>query len=253
VSVPRVYTAINSVAAELAKAGIAKARVNRADGYFYRSIDDVYDRLAPLLSANRLCILPRVLERGSTVHLSADGERMQSVIVKAAFDVISAEDGSAHVIESFGEALDAGDKGTSKAMSAAYKYAMLQAFCIPVGSSEDADADTHRLVHANAAEVSQPVQGWEQWIADVQDVVRVCESAMALDRLQETHRQTLSALARERWDLYEEVGRALVGKRQELAQPPAEAKKPLAERGGVPRQAPRRKRTPRTIAAAKHV
>lgn len=242
-SVPRVYSAINSVAAELARAGIPKGRTNKDDGYPYRSIDDVYDRLAPLLSAHRLCVLPRALERDSTSQMGLGGERLQSVVVKAAFDMISAEDGSTHVIESFGEALDTGDKGTSKAMSAAYKYAMLQAFCIPVGrSSEDADADTHKLAPGNATEVRQPVQGWEQWVADVQDVVRVCESAMALDRVQETHRQTLIALSRERRDLYEEMGRALASKRQELTRPPVQAQEP----GTVRREATAQATGPRS-------
>jgi hypothetical protein len=47
----RVYRAINAVAADLAEAGIAKTRSNEAEGYEYRSIDDVLNRLAPLKRA----------------------------------------------------------------------------------------------------------------------------------------------------------------------------------------------------------
>lgn len=60
---PAVYAAINAVSAELAQSGIAKTRTNLVDDYKYRSIDDLLDRLAPLLAKHRLCILPRVLER----------------------------------------------------------------------------------------------------------------------------------------------------------------------------------------------
>ena len=49
--------------------------------------------------------------------------------------LISVEDGSSHKVEAYGEALDGGDKATAKAMSAAYKSAMVQTFCIPVCES----------------------------------------------------------------------------------------------------------------------
>ena len=62
-SAPSVYAAINAVLASLRAKGIAKNRTNAIDDYKYRSIDDVLDRLAPLLSKHRLCVLPRVVER----------------------------------------------------------------------------------------------------------------------------------------------------------------------------------------------
>ena len=45
----------------------------------------------------------------------------------------------------FGEAMDSGDKATNKAMSAAYKYAAFQAFCIPTEGDNDADKTTHEV------------------------------------------------------------------------------------------------------------
>jgi hypothetical protein len=241
-SIPRVYAAINAVAAELARLGIPKARTNEQDGYAYRGIDDVYDRLGPLLSAHKLCILPRILDRNSSSHLGVRGELLQNVIVKAAFDVVCAEDGSAHIIESFGEALDPGDKGTSKAMSAAYKHAILQAFCIPVSRSQDPDAQTHRLAAESPREDSEPDQGWEQWVADVSDVIRVCETSEALDRVQETHRRTLHALSRERQSLYSEIGRTILGKREELSKPHRRSCRAPRPGEAAPCKQPRRKK-----------
>ena len=40
-----------------------------------------------------------------------------------------------------------------------------------------------------------PVQGWAQWIADIGDMVRVCETEEALTRLQQTYRRELRQLA----------------------------------------------------------
>jgi hypothetical protein len=41
--------------------------------------------------------------------------------------------------------MDSGDKATNKAMSAAYKYACMQSFCIPTEGDNDADAQTHQV------------------------------------------------------------------------------------------------------------
>ena len=59
-------------------------------------------------------------------------------------------------------------------MSAAYKSAMIQTFCIPLAGSEDADRASLRVT--SRTHVPEPVQGWEQWARDIEDIVGVCES-----------------------------------------------------------------------------
>ncbi len=212
---PKVYGAITAVSAELARKGIAKNQINTHDQYQYRGIDDVYNRLSPALAAHKLCILPRVLERTSVERSGANGTLLMSVSLKMAFDIVCAKDGSRHTIKTYGEALDAGDKATSKAMTSAYKYAMLQAFCIPLSGIEDADATSHQL--SRSAHVPEPVQGWEQWAKDISDVVRGCESSEALDRLQDMNRQLLKGISRERPDLYTHVGETIRERRLAFA------------------------------------
>ena len=141
----QVYKAINAVQAALAKEGIGKDRKNQAQGYNFRGIDDVYNALAPLLSQHGLCILPRVLSRECIERTSAKGGALFYVTVEMEFDFVSAADGSRHAVKTFGEAMDSGDKATNKAMSAAYKYASFQAFCIPTEGDNDADAQTHAV------------------------------------------------------------------------------------------------------------
>lgn len=141
----QVYKAINAVQAALAKEGIGKDRKNQAQGYNFRGIDDVYNALSPLLSQHGLCILPRVLSRECIERTSAKGGALFYVAVEMEFDFVSAADGSKHVVKTFGEAMDSGDKATNKAMSAAYKYASFQAFCIPTEGDNDADAQTHAV------------------------------------------------------------------------------------------------------------
>ena len=170
--------------------------------------------LAPLLARHKLCVLPRVLEREA---LRGRGE--QRVVLRVGFDLVSAIDSSRHVIESFGEAIDDSDKGTAKAMSAAYKTAMLQAFCIPV-PQEDSDASSPRLNGtSHALSVAEPAEGWDSWSAEVIDIATSCETAEAIDRLLAKRRDRLSALQRGRPRLYARVGEAIAARLAELQHP----------------------------------
>jgi ERF superfamily len=141
----KVYQAIAAVQAQMAQEGISKSRKNQQQGYQFRGIDDLYNALAPALSSNGLVILPRMVKRESVERQSAKGGALFYVTVEAEFDFVAAEDGSKHTVRTFGEAMDSADKATNKAMSAAYKYAAMQAFCIPTEGDNDADSTTHEV------------------------------------------------------------------------------------------------------------
>jgi len=217
---PHVYRAINAITAQFAKDGIAKSHTNLKDQYQYRSIDDVLNRLGPLLAKHRLCVLPRVLKHRTRECAGEQDAMLVSVRLLAAFDLVSARDGSCHTVQGWGEALDGGDKGTAKAMSSAYKSAMLQAFCIPV-ANDDADAASHRL---KVREV-EPVEGWQTWSEGILDMIKACESGQALDRVRTRQASLLAALKRERAELYAQVGEGFATRSQQLS-PPAPPKKP---------------------------
>ena len=137
-----VYRAISFVQADLCDVGISKSSRNSSQGYNFRSIDQIYNVLSPILAKHGLCILPRMLGRTCEEVPTKSGGSMRYVVVEAEFDLLSSEDGSSHTIKTYGEAMDTADKATNKAMSAAYKYAAFQAFAIPTEGNEDADAVT---------------------------------------------------------------------------------------------------------------
>jgi len=136
---PHVYQAICDVTAALAHEGIGKTRRNPQQGYQFRGVEDVQNALAPLLATHRLCMLPSVLERTCVERQTQKGGTLFYVTLRVRFDLVSAQDGSTHSIVTEGEAMDSGDKATNKAMSAAFKYAAVLAFCIPTEGAEDAD------------------------------------------------------------------------------------------------------------------
>jgi hypothetical protein len=136
----KVYEKIAIVQRELATEGIAKNKTNQqGTGYKFRGIDDIYNAASLLMASVGLCMMPRILSRTVTERASKSGGTMFVVVVEAEYDFIAVEDGSKHTIKTFGEAMDSGDKATNKAMSAAHKYAFIQAFSITVEGDNDTE------------------------------------------------------------------------------------------------------------------
>ncbi len=183
----KVYQAINAVQAALAVEGISKSRKNEQQGYKFRGIDEVYNALSPLLAKNGLCILPRCTERVCVERTNAKGTALFYVTVRAEFDFVASEDGSKHTVTTYGEAMDSGDKATNKAMSAAYKYAAMQAFSIPTEGDNDADAYTHEVAAKKPAKPDVAHSGpaiafselspdWQSWVTEwARDIANVFE------------------------------------------------------------------------------
>lgn len=150
-----VYKAISAITADLSKIGISKDSTNSQQNYKFRGIDAVYGALSPLLAKHGLCVLPRVIDRTVSEQTSKSGGVLFYTALKVEFDFVAAEDGSKHTVCTIGEAMDSGDKSSNKAMSAAYKYACFQAFCIPTEGDNDADAHSHEVVRPDTKVVNQ--------------------------------------------------------------------------------------------------
>jgi len=69
-----------------------------------------------------------------------------------------AEDGSEVAMTSIGEAMDYGDKGASKTLSIALKYALVNMFLIPTEemAKDDPDATTHEVAKSPASKPTTP-------------------------------------------------------------------------------------------------
>lgn len=182
VAAPNVYQCIAAVSAEIAKAGISKDRNNQQQGYKFRGIDDVYNALAPILAAHGLIVIPRIVDRQCVERVTKNGGVLFYVTVKAEFVFVSAADGSMVSAETYGEAMDSGDKATNKAMSAAYKYAAFQTFCIPTEGDNDADRTTHDV----AAKVPE---GFGNWLMDLE-----ATADEGMDKLKAMWKQSNQAL-----------------------------------------------------------
>ncbi len=183
-TVPHVYQAITAVTAIMAGEGISKARKNQQQGYNFRGIDDVYMALSRHLSDQKLCILPRVLERTMVERTTKNGGISTYVVLDVEFDLVSAVDGSKHTIRTMGEAMDTADKATNKAMSAAMKYACLMAFQIPTEGDNDADFSHHEKA-PSAPSLEKQLEASVQWGDWEANAARKLRGSKSMGELQE--------------------------------------------------------------------
>lgn len=175
----KVYEAINKVQRALAVEGISKSRNNSQQGYSFRGIDDIYNVVSPLLGQHGLCILPRVMSRECVERTTQKGGALFYVTCAVEFDFVASEDGSKHTVTTYGEAMDSADKATNKAMSAAYKYAVMQAFAIPTEGDNDADAHTPEVAARNPA--NDPNRA--AWLEEQKTAIRDAKTVGEMKRI----------------------------------------------------------------------
>lgn len=151
-----VYKAINRVHKKIAALGIPKENQNHEQKYDYRSIDDVYNALSPMLAEEGLIVIPKTNSHAIKEATTKAGSVKYHAVVSMDYEFVCIEDGSIRVIgPMFGEAMDMSDKSSSKAASMAYKYALMQLFSIPTQGDNDADANTPPETAANRNGQSQ--------------------------------------------------------------------------------------------------
>ena len=135
----KIYPAIMKVMAEIGCIG--KNRKNPQQGYNFRGIDDVLNNLQPALLKAGVFVVPRVVEIHREEKPTKQGGILNYTTVKCEYDFCSAEDGSKITASTYGEGMDTSDKSTNKAMSAAFKYAIIQTFAIPTEELIDSERD----------------------------------------------------------------------------------------------------------------
>jgi len=126
-----------------AAVGVGKNRQNQAQKFAFRGVEDVQNALSSVLSTAGLVFAPtgvKVISDGW--RTTRNGGEMRHVTIDVTY-LVAAEDGSSITVKATGEAADSGDKAMNKALSAAYKYAITQTFCVPTEQVySDPDAET---------------------------------------------------------------------------------------------------------------
>ena len=133
-----IYKQVSQVMSEIE--AVAKDQENKIQGYRFRGIDSIANELKPRLAKAGVFFCPEILSQERSTHQTKSGSTMFTTILTVKF-TFYANDGSNISCSTVGESSDAGDKSSNKAMSAAWKYAMIQVFCIPTSDPKDSEFD----------------------------------------------------------------------------------------------------------------
>ena len=134
--VPRtIFATISKVQKDLSEIGVAKTQQNTSQGWKFRGIDDLLNALSGVLAKNHALVLPNLIDKKRI-----DAPKGNHWLVTIDWTFFNKE-GDSYTSRCAGEAVDFGDKGLSKAVTASYKYFLFNALCIPLVGKEFGDAD----------------------------------------------------------------------------------------------------------------
>jgi ERF superfamily len=136
---PSIHHALAAV--KKAVGAVKKAERNTVQGFNFRGVDAVVNAAAPHLNEHGVIVLPEVLDYSyDTVEIGSKRTPMAHVMTKVRYTFAGpAGDSLSAVVIS--ESMDSGDKAVAKAMSVAYRIALLQVLNLPT-DDKDPDADS---------------------------------------------------------------------------------------------------------------
>lgn len=162
---PTIQTALAAVMADVRAVG--KDSTNQQQGFRFRGIDATVNAVGPALRTHGVIVTPnvRTYERG-VVHVGQRQTPMGHVAVVVEY-TFTGPAGDSLTCSAPGEAMDSGDKATAKAMSVAYRTALLQALCLP---TDEIDPDEQTYERAKAPDVV------DERVALINDIARASDA-----------------------------------------------------------------------------
>jgi len=135
-----IFQALNEVMKEVG--AVRKNERNTHQNFNFRGIDSVINAVSPAFRKHGIFCTPSVI---SSEYESVQVGQNRTVMGHARVMVtytFHAADGTSVAATVSAESMDSGDKATAKAMSVAYRTALLQTLCLPTDDA-DPDADTY--------------------------------------------------------------------------------------------------------------
>lgn len=141
---------IKQLSAVMADVGaVRKTEKNSAQGFNFRGIDAVTNAVFPAMVKHGVVVVPTVVASSyDTVTVGRNATQMGHARVTVEYQFF-AGDGSTISATVCAESMDSGDKATAKAMSVAFRTALLQALCLPTDEI-DPDHDVYERSSAPA-------------------------------------------------------------------------------------------------------
>ncbi len=123
---------------------VAKGDRNQQQGYQFRGIDAIMNAVGPVLRRHGVVVMPHLEEVHYRDVQTSQGKPSRECTVTVRYRFHGPAGDYLDCVTP-GESMDFGDKGAPKAMSVAYRIALLQALCLP---TQDADPDSQNYERA---------------------------------------------------------------------------------------------------------
>jgi len=134
---PTIVVALAAVMADVG--GVAKRDRNQSQGFNFRGIDAVINEVGPVLRRHGVVPLPLVESTHyEVVTVGRNQTPMRQCTMRVRWRFVGPAGDHLDAVV-MAEAMDAGDKATSKAHSVSYRTVLLQVLCIP---TDETDADS---------------------------------------------------------------------------------------------------------------
>lgn len=197
---PTVVQALSAVMQDVQ--GVRKGDRNQQQGYSFRGIDAVVNAVGPVLRKHGVVVVPAASQASYRDVQTSTGKPSRECTVTVTYRFYGP---AGDFIDACvpGESMDFGDKGAPKAMSVAYRIALLQALCIPTDDVEPdsqtyerhGDAyDTNGLQRRVGPNQTNAPDEWttpplpvtdQAWLADFRTRLDVCTTPQEVRGLDE--------------------------------------------------------------------
>lgn len=148
---------VQAVAAVMADVGhVSKDQRHAQQGFNFRGVDAVINAVGPALRAHGVLVVPKVIKSERVTTTTAKGATMMNAYLTVRYTFHGPE-GDTFKATVEAEAFDSGDKATAKAMSVAFRTALIQVLCLPTNES-DPDASTYERAPMSIAKPATPEQ-----------------------------------------------------------------------------------------------
>jgi hypothetical protein len=143
-----IYEALNEVMKDVG--AVRKDQRNTHQNFNFRGIDAVINAVSPAFRKHGIFCTPTIISSDyESVQVGQNRTNMGHARVTVQY-TFHATDGTSVSATVSAESMDSGDKATAKAMSVAYRTALLQTLCLPT-DEQDPDAETFERSPAQAS------------------------------------------------------------------------------------------------------
>lgn len=149
---PSVVQALAAVMEDVRAVG--KGDRNQQQGYQFRGIDSLLNAVGPAFRKHGVVAMPMLEESNWRDVQTTTGKPSREVTVKVRYRFYGPGGDFIDAVVP-GESMDFGDKGAPKAMSVAYRIALIQALCLPTNDT-DPDAESFERASSGQSDESRP-------------------------------------------------------------------------------------------------